>query len=311
MGWNPGYVSLLASGELAHRANLLRGLLSPCRVCPCRCEVDRHGGLGRCATPAGALVASWAPHFGEEPPLSGSRGSGTIFLANCNLRCVYCQNHDISQAPKEFIGAAQSAETVAAIMLKLQREGCHNINWVSPSHQVPALVQALAVAAQNGLSLPIVYNTNAYDSVEVLRLLDGIVDIYLPDLKYADEHEAARLSRVGEYPRVARAALAEMYRQIGPAWEENPDGTLRRGILVRLLILPGGLAGVEESIRWLSEALSPAVAVSLMSQYRPAHFGARSGRFPELARRISADEHRRAVEALVRFNRSEHTYVQP
>jgi len=286
-------------------------MLSACRVCPCRCGVDRHVGLGRCATPATALVASWAPHFGEEPPLSGQQGSGTIFLANCNLRCVFCQNHDISQAPKDFIGASQSHQTLAAIMLELQRAGCHNINWVSPTHQVPQLVRALAIAARNGLSLPVVYNTNAYDSLEVLRLLDGIADIYLPDLKYADEREARRLSRVPDYPAVARAALSEMYRQIGPAWEEEEDGILRRGILVRLLILPGGLAGIEDSIRWLAEELSPDVAVSLMSQYRPAHFAARPGRFPDLDRRITATDHARAIEALARFNRSQHTYVQP
>ncbi len=311
MSWQPAYLALAASGELGRRAEQLEALLAPCRLCPRNCQVDRHRELGRCVTPATLLVASWGAHFGEEPPISGSRGSGTIFLANCNLRCVFCQNHDISQQPKAFRGREGSVEALAAIMLELQGEGCHNINWVSPSHQVPQLVRALALAAPAGLRIPIVYNTNAYDSLETLRLLDGIVDIYLPDLKYAAAPQAARLSRVPDYPEVARQALREMYRQIGDAWFEDGDGALRRGLLVRLLVLPHGLAGVEESLQWLAEELSPQVAVSLMSQYRPAHFAARPGRYPDLHRPITPSEYHAALAALSRTNRSPNTYVQP
>ncbi|MFH1175854.1 MAG: radical SAM protein, partial [Acidobacteriota bacterium] len=175
-----GYRTLLATGELAHRAAALESHLEHCDLCPCQCEVDRHRELGRCATPARPVIASWAPHHGEESPISGWRGSGTIFLANCNLRCVFCQNYDISQHPKDFIGRATTPDRLAEIMLELQADGCHNINWVSPTHQVPQLVRALEIAARRGLAVPIVYNTNAYDSLDALRLLDGIVDIYLP-----------------------------------------------------------------------------------------------------------------------------------
>jgi len=311
VSWQPAYLTLAASGELDRRVEQLEQLLAPCRLCPRNCQVDRHRELGRCVTPDLPLVASWGAHHGEEPPISGSRGSGTVFLANCNLRCVFCQNHDISQNPKAFRGRELSCEALAAIMLELQSEGCHNINWVSPSHQVPQLVRALALAVPAGLHIPIVYNTNAYDSREVLRLLDGIVDIYLPDLKYADAATAARLSRVANYPEVAREALREMYRQVGDSWLEDEGGVLRRGILVRMLVLPHGVAGIEEGVRWLAENLSPNVSVSLMSQYRPAHFAARPGRYPELHRPITPSEYHAALAALTRHNRSPNTYVQP
>ena len=307
----PGYLSLLATGELARRVEALDRLLVSCRVCPCSCGADRRTALGRCATPADPVVASWGPHFGEEPPISGSRGSGTVFLANCNLRCVFCQNADISQRPREFVGAAVTRQALAEVMLGLQDAGCHNVNWVSPTHQVPALVAALAIAARRGLRLPVVYNTNAYERPEVLRLLDGVVDVYMPDLKYADADHAAELSRVPDYPAVARAALREMFRQVGAAWRLDDDGVLRRGLLVRVLILPRGRAGVEASLRWLAEELSPEVAVSLMSQYRPCHLAARHGRYPAVARPITPSEYHAALEALREWNRSEHTMVQP
>jgi len=306
----PSYRTLLFTGELAARAAALETMQEHCRLCPCECGVDRRRELGRCATPAAPVVASYGPHHGEEPPISGSRGSGTIFLANCNLRCAFCQNHDISQRPKDFMHGETTVEELAAIMLELQRHGCHNVNWVSPTHQAPQLVRALGVAAQHGLSLPVVYNTNAYDSLDVLRLLDGIIDIYLPDLKYADETLAWDHSHVHDYPALARAAIAEMFRQVGARWHEE-DGVLRRGLLVRILVLPNGLAGAEDSLRWIDEELSPEVAVSLMSQYRPAHFAARPGRFPELARPLAAREYRAALRALERHNSSPSTYVQP
>jgi putative pyruvate formate lyase activating enzyme len=248
--------------------------------------------------------------MGEEPPLSGSRGSGTVFLANCNMRCVFCQNADISQRPAEHIGRSSRPEELAAAMLQLQAEGCHNINWVSPTHQVAALVRALALAAANGLSVPIVYNTNGYDSPATLALLDGVVDIYMPDLKYADALVAEELSGIADYPNAARVAIAEMFRQVGASWELAPDGTLLRGLLVRLLILPGGLAGVPENICWLAEQLSPEVTLSLMSQYRPCNRVNRLTHHAELRRTISSEEYLDAVRALERFNRSPHTLVQ-
>ncbi len=308
--FEPGYVRLHARGELARRAERLEAVLAECELCPRRCRVDRHRELGRCSTGAEPIVASWGAHFGEEPPLSGSAGSGTIFLANCNLRCAFCQNWAISQRPADHVGHTSRPEELAAAMLRLQEERCHNINWVSPTHQVPALVRALDLAAASGLAIPIVYNSNGYDSVEVLKMLDGVVDIYMPDLKYADEGIAEELSGVAEYPRASRLAVSEMFRQVGDEWRLAPDRTLRRGLLVRLLVLPGNLAGTAETLAWLARELSPRVTVSLMSQYRPSHRAGDPGIRPELGRRISAQEYLQSVGALERLNRSPHTLVQ-
>jgi len=307
----PGYRRLMATGELAARVGALHALERSCTLCPRECGVDRATALGRCVTGDRPVVASWGPHLGEEPPISGSRGSGTVFLANCNLRCVFCQNADISQRPKDHLRRSTTPKALAAAMLELQEDGCHNVNWVSPTHQVPQLVEALAIAAARGLALPIVYNTNAYDSPAVLRLLDGIVDVYMPDLKYADEPVARTLSRVPDYPRVARAAIAEMHRQVGSAWLTDDEGVLFRGMLVRILVLPRDHAGVAASLRWLAEELSPATAVSLLAQYRPCHLTARPGRYPEVARTITPSEYVAALDALREWNRSDETLVQP
>ncbi len=252
-----GYLRLARSGELGERARALDALLSDCMVCPRECRVDRRVELGTCATGAAALVASYNLHFGEEPVISGRRGSGTVFLANCNLRCAFCQNHDISQRPADFAGHEISDETLAAVFLDLQDRGAHNLNWVSPSHQVPQLVRALVIAAGRGLVIPIVYNSNGYDSVPVLRLLNGAVDIYMPDLKFADPAAGCRLSGIEDYPARARAALLEMHRQLGDDWLLAPDGALERGLLIRLLVLPDGLAGIEDSLAWVARELSP------------------------------------------------------
>ena len=302
------YVRLLATGELDDCGAALAELAHSCALCPHRCGVDRRCELGRCRTGTRPLVASWGPHLGEEPPISGSRGSGTVFLAGCNLRCLACQNADISQPPRGPGRFAIDERALAGIMLDLQLLGCHNINWVSPTHQLPQLVRALAIAARHGLTVPIVYNTNGYDNPEALRLLAGIVDIFMPDLKYADPASGELVSGVPDYPARARAAVTEMFRQIGAAWETGADGVLERGLLVRILVLPGDLAGAAESLRWLAESLSPEVAVSLMSQYRPAHLAAGH---PALARCVAADEYRAALAALARWNRSERTLVQP
>ncbi len=305
-----GYVRLARSGELADRVKRLDELLTDCTVCPHACHVDRREELGTCATGVEAVVASWSPHHGEEPVISCRRGSGTVFLANCNLRCAFCQNHDISQRPHSYVGQEVSSEELAAIMIDLQDRGCHNINWVSPSHQVPQLVRALAAAATRGLTVPVVYNTNAYDSVSVLRLLSGVVDIFMPDLKYADPGVGCRLSGIESYPQRAREALAEMWRQVGDAWELGPEGELRRGLLVRMLVLPECLAGIEENLEWISHNLSPVVAVSLLAQYRPAHRVPRDARFSEMNRCISRDEWRRAVAALEEHMEGDRHHVQ-
>ena len=308
--WRASYVALARSGELSERVAKLDALLANCTVCPRACRVNRHEKLGTCATGTEAVVASWQAHFGEEPAISCRRGSGTVFLANCNLHCAFCQNHDISQRTRDFTGHSLSSEELATIFLDLQDQGCHNLNWVSPSHQAPQLARALAVAVGRGFSLPIVYNTNGYDSVEVLRLLDGVVDIWMPDLKYADPGAGCRLSGVEDYPRRAREALAEMYRQVGDVWEVGPEGELRRGLLVRMLVLPEGLAGIEENLAWIARSLSPEVAISLLAQYRPAHRVPGSPELADLDRRISTAEWRRAVAALVEHMEGEKHYVQ-
>ncbi len=308
--WRAGYVRLARSGELADRVRRLDELLQDCTVCPHECRVDRTQELGTCATGADAVVASWNSHHGEEPVVSCRRGSGTVFLANCNLRCAFCQNHDISQQPSSFAGQEISAEALAAIMVDLQDRGCHNINWVSPSHQAPQLVRALAAAAARGLTIPVVYNTNAYDSVEVLRLLEDIVDVYMPDLKYADPTAACRLSGIDNYPQRAREALSEMFRQVGDTWELGPEGELRRGLLVRMLVLPDGLDGIGENLEWISRTLSPRVTISLLAQYRPTHRVRGNHRFADLDRTLSRVEWQQAVAALEEHMEGDRHYVQ-
>jgi len=308
--WRASYVALARCGQLEERVRKLDSLLSDCTVCPHECRIDRKTELGTCATGADAMVASWNPHHGEEPVISCRRGSGTVFLANCNLRCAFCQNHDISQRPRDFAGSEIPTEELATIFIDLQDRGCHNINWVSPSHQVPQLVRALAVAARRGLEIPIVYNTNGYDSVDVLRLLDGVVDIYMPDLKYADTGAGRRLSGIEDYPQRARTALAEMHHQVGDTWSLGPEGELRRGLLVRMLVLPEGLAGIEENLEWISQHLSPKVAISLLAQYHPANRIPGSTEFHDIDRTVCHDEWRRAVTALETHMEGGRHYVQ-
>src|ERR1700755_1966914 len=211
----PGYLSLLRSGELERRVEALEQLLVSCTVCPKDCGNNRlNDEIAACYSGRLPIVSSYTPHFGEEPPLTGTRGAGNIFFGNCNLRCVYCQNYQISQAHKEQLKNEVTHERMAEMMLELQRTGCHNINFVSPTHFAPQMARAILIAAEQGLRLPIVYNTNAYDSVEVLKLLDGIVDVYLPDLKYAEDEAGYLYSKVPNYRQFSRAALAEMYRQM-------------------------------------------------------------------------------------------------
>lgn len=256
--------------------------------------MDRLGGeLGACRTGRMAMVASFCVHRGEEPCISGSRGSGTVFFADCNLACIYCQNYEISQEWEEGRGEV-TAEGLADIFLELGSRGVHNINWVSPGHIVPQAVEALCIAARRGLSIPVVYNSNGYDDIDTLRLLDGVVDIYMPDMKYFDDGVAEELSEVRDYTANAKAAVKEMWRQTGPL-ELDEDGVASRGLLVRHLVLPGGMSQSAEVLRFLKEDVSPDIAVSLMAQYYPAHLAETNGK---IARPLTADEYRLAVDVL-------------
>lgn len=285
----PAYQSLRAGGELARRATEARRLLSPCVVCPRECRADRLAGeRGFCHAGAEPMVSSFNAHFGEESPLVGRNGSGTIFMAHCNLRCIFCQNCDISL---EGEGTAVEAADVARIMLRLQEAGCHNINWVTPTHYAPQLIEATALAAERGLSVPIVYNCGGYESLETLRLLDGIVDIYMPDLKYTDAGPAERLSHAANYPEVSKAAIGEMHRQVGDLVLDDRAIAVR-GLLVRHLVLPNGLAGTAEAMHFLAEEVSPNAYVNVMAQYRPC---ADALRHPEVDRPITTQEYREAV----------------
>lgn len=279
--------------DLADRADALRARLAACDLCPHRCGVDRLAGTtGRCRVGAMAYIASVCDHHGEEPAISGTRGSGTIFTAGCNLHCVFCQNHQISQVRLDDY-PAYTAEMLADAHLRLQAMGCHNVNWVSPTHVVAQLVEGLALAVARGFTLPVVYNSNGYDSVDVLCLLDGVVDIYLPDMKYADADTAARLSGAPDYPDIAIAAIREMYRQAGPLALDD-DGVAVSGVIVRHLVLPNGLAGTRAALRRLAEEVSPEITISLMAQYYPAH---RAAGIPDLARPLTAAEYDDALDA--------------
>ena len=297
--YRPNYLSLYESGELEERVQALEKMLLSCNICPLDCGNNRmENQLARCFSGRLPIVSSYTKHFGEEPAIVGTRGAGLIFFGNCNLRCVYCQNYQISQAHKAQIKNEVTHERLADMMLELQARGCHNINFVSPTHFAPQLARAVLDAAGRGLNLPIVYNTNAYDSVEVLRLLERVVDIYLPDLKYADSAEGYAYSKVPNYTEHARAALKEMYRQTGDELVYGDDGTLRRGLVVRLLVLPNDLAGIRESLEWIRDSLSPRVAVSLMAQYYPTNKAAGDERYTLLSRRASESEWLRAVSLL-------------
>jgi len=291
----PGYVRLHQTGELAARAAAAQERLRDCDLCARYCFVDRteETADAACRTGARAVVSSVFAHHGEEAPLSGSRGSGTIFFAWCNLRCLFCQNYELSW---EGEGREVSATDLAAMMLVLQRQGCHNINFVSPSHVVAQILEALPIAAEAGLRLPLVYNTGGYDSPEALALLDGVVDIYMPDLKYADADVARKYSKVRDYAAVNQAAIAEMHRQVGDLVLDQ-RGIAVRGLLVRHLVLPGGLAGTDAVFRFLGEEISANTYLNIMAQYRPCY---RAGEYPEIDRRPAPEEMRAAFAAAAR-----------
>ena len=265
----PGYLQM-DTGELADRVSALKALASPCTLCPRRCKAVRATGKeGYCRTGFGPFVSSIHPHHGEERPLVGTGGSGTIFLAGCNLGCTFCQNYDISHQGR---GKVITVKALTEAMLSLQHAGCHNINFVSPSHQVHSIVEAVALAVDFGLSIPLVYNTGGYDSLEVLRLLDGIFDIYMPDLKFTDGETAGKLADAPDYPEIAMDAIREMHRQTGALATDDMEGgkgIAQKGLLVRHLVLPGGLSGSDEAFRFLAKETSTNTYLNIMAQYRP------------------------------------------
>jgi len=292
----PGYIALYHSGELERRARALEARLASCDICPWECRVDRlQDELGYCHSGRLPVVSAVCAHHGEEPALSGTRGSGTVFFGNCNMRCAYCQNYQISQDWRKQKSKEMDCRTLAKKMLYLQNGlGCHNINFVSPSHFVPQLLRAVLEAVPLGLRVPLVYNTGGYDSISSLKELDGVINIYLPDLRYASDRWAKKFSHAPDYVARARWAIKGMYQQVGDLVVDE-SGLAQKGLIVRHLILPNRLAGSEESLTWLVRELSPVVTVSIMSQYKPMH---KAPRIPLLSRTISAAEHETVLRLL-------------
>jgi putative pyruvate formate lyase activating enzyme len=288
--FEPAYLPLLHSGELKRRVAEAYARLEACDICARECGVNRRLSTegAACRTGERAIVSSYGPHFGEENPLVGRGGSGTIFFSWCNLRCQYCQNYEISQVG---MGQQVEPEDLANMMLSLQSQGCHNINFVSPSHVVPQILAGLLIAAEAGLRLPLVYNTGGYDSLKTLALLDGVVDIYMPDAKYADPGVARRYSKIRDYPAANQAALKEMHRQVGDLTMDD-RGVAQQGLLVRHLVLPNDLAGTAEIVRFLRDEISPNTYINVMAQYRPCY---RAHELPPLDRSITNQEYAEAV----------------
>ncbi len=279
----------MPQNELKERAREAVSRLESCEICPRHCRVNRlNDEKGFCRGERHARIYSYAPHFGEEPPLVGSHGSGTIFLSGCNMACVFCQNYEISQLDQ---GTKVRSVGLATTMIKLQDLGCHNINFVTPTHFVPQILEALNPARQMGLTVPLVYNSSGYDSVETLRLLDGIFDIYMPDMKYGSDEMALKYSNAPEYTKFAKGAILEMHRQVGDlVIDEN--GLAARGLLVRHLVLPEGAAGTEEVVRFLSKEVSKNTYLNVMAQYRPEHMACG---YSEINRPISVQEYKEAA----------------
>lgn len=287
----PGYLSLYSNGELQDRIQRALQILRSCEICPRVCGVDRWADeRGHCQTGRLAVVSSYNAHFGEESPLVGRAGSGTIFFTHCNLLCLFCQNYEISHLG---IGQEVGAEAIAHMMLELQNMGCHNINFVTPSHVVPQILEALPSAIQGGLRVPLVYNTGGYDRVETLRLLDGVVDIYMPDVKFFDPAVAKTLCKAPDYPEVVKAAVREMHRQVGDL-QMDRNGIAERGLLVRHLVMPQELSQTPEVMAFLGHEISTETYVNVMDQYRPC---GEAHSHPELSRRIAREEYQLAVEA--------------
>jgi putative pyruvate formate lyase activating enzyme len=291
----PSYIDLFEKGELGQRIRLLREFLKECRLCPRECRVDRlNGEKGVCQAGLEPMVSSAFPHFGEEPPLVGYHGSGTIFLTHCNLRCVFCQNYDISHLGN---GKPITSSEMARVMIRLQDMGCHNINLVTPTHYAPQIVASLPEAIEKGLRLPIVYNCSGYESIEVIRLLEGVVDIYMPDAKYMDGKHSKQFSNAPDYPEVIKGVLKEMHRQVGDLTTDS-KGIAERGLLIRHLVMPDGVASSEAVLRFIAEEISAHSYVNIMDQYRP-EYGAHE--FPEINRRITQKEYLQATQWARRY----------
>ncbi len=288
------YLKAYKEGTLKERAEFLFGELKDCTLCPRNCHADRlSGDTGTCKTGEHAIVSSYMPHYGEEAPISGSRGSGTIFFTNCNLLCSFCQNFDISH---EGRGQPVTSWELAEMMLSLQALGCHNINFVTPSHVVPQILQALIIAIENGLTIPLVYNSGGYDHVSTLQHLDGIIDIYMPDFKFWDPDIARETCLAEDYPELAKLAIAEMHRQTGPLII-NPSGLAERGLLVRHLVMPEGTAGTKEVMNYLAKEISEDTYVNIMPQYRPC---GRAWETPTLRRSLQMHEFRDAINEAIK-----------
>jgi putative pyruvate formate lyase activating enzyme len=291
--YEPGYVTLFRRGELEKLARKAYMHLAMCDVCALKCPVDRLSGkLGACRTGEKAKISSFTSHHGEERPLSGWMGSGTIFFTRCNLKCQYCQNYEISQTDN---GNEVEPEDIAEIMLALQSQGCHNINFVSPSHVVPQLLAAVMIAANAGLHIPLVYNSGGYDSLPILQLLDGVIDIYMPDMKYGDSRLAQKYSKIPHYSEVNQLAVKEMHRQVGDL-NINKDGLAVHGLLVRHLVLPNNLAGTEYIVKFISNEISKDTYLNIMNQYHPSY---QANRFPELNRTITKEEFQAAIQMAI------------
>jgi len=290
--FEPAYLKLHRTGELKRRAEKLWKIMEECRLCPRECGVNRlKGETGFCRAPGTKLfISSFHPHFGEERPLVGWGGSGTIFFTHCNLRCIFCQNWEISHLGRGF---ERDIEELADMMIKLQEIGCHNINLVTPTHYSAHILKALDIAAERKLRLPVVYNTSGWERIEILKELDGIVDIYLPDFKYWDSKMAEKYSSGAEsYPEITRKAILEMHRQVGVA-KPARDGLMYRGLMIRHLVMPNNIGGSDKVMEWIAENLPKDTYVNIMSQYHPYY---KAYDYPELSRRITAEEYKKVVD---------------
>jgi len=289
--WQPAYAKLEKEGRLAQRVEQSHALFENCQLCPRRCGVNRKKGQkGFCRAPVKPVIFSFHPHLGEETPLVGDNGSGTIFFSNCNLRCVFCQNWPISH---EGRGTEVEDEDLADMMIQLQGIGCHNINLVTPTHVMPNILSATRIALKKGLHLPLVYNTSGYERLEILKILDGVVDIYMPDMKYMDSGQAAKYSAgASDYPEVTRRAIVEMNRQVGALQIDN-RGIGLRGVIIRHLVMPNRIAGTEKFVKWVAETLPKSTYLNIMAQY---HVDYKAYEYPEIARGITVEEFIEAMD---------------
>ena len=295
MSFVPSYIALAQQGDLKKRVQALEDILKDCRLCPRECRTNRlEGEVGYCRAGSDFMVSSAFPHFGEESPLVGYHGSGTIFLTHCNLRCIFCQNYDISHLGR---GERITSSDMARMMIRLQELGCHNINFVTPTHYVPQMVASLPEAIEHGLHIPIVYNCSGYESLEVIQLLEGVVDIYMPDAKFMDEKHSNEYCNAPDYPVVLRKVLKEMHRQVGDL-KANSHGIAEKGLLIRHLVMPGGVASSEAVLRFIAEEISVHTYINIMDQYRPEYHACEH---VPINRRTTRKEYLEAIQLAKRF----------